>query len=312
MYVGAASGAVTVGLALFLVLMSQKPDPSKAEQPETTTKALQMPDTQSPVPQAAVRLPPPPAPKVHAAGQRPPRSPLKPRAGASLPPVPRIAPLKPRPKPVPDPVGTAVAPLKPAAQTAAVPPEAPPPEAKSTPAQTVPRDAAIEGRALLRMLETGKGPVIEIAWPAAPGDRKRLYNLLTACHGMQTAMLVDRTRIYSATGAPGSAWRINRDAVSGFVRRPSGVLTEAERSVIRRIKARHGTGSGAPVRLFPRAVDAALLGGLGQIVGPGYLKYKTIRAHYRLMDDTVSVGGISVDGETRPGGIVLPRSRRCG
>lgn len=169
-----------------------------------------------------------------------------------------------------------------------------------------------EGRTLLKMLETGKGPVIEIAWPASAGERSRLYRLLNACHGMQTALLTDKSEIFSATGQPGAAWRVNRDAVSGFVRRPSGVLTKAEQAAIRQIKTHHGMHFGAPVRLFPRNVDATLLGGIGQIVGAGYLRHKTIRARYALAGDRVSVVDIRADGKALPGGIVLPRSRRCG
>lgn len=320
MYVGAASGAVTVGLALFLVLMSQRPDPTKAEQPQAETPAVQQPDTPPPS-VAAVRLPPPPAPRARPPEPAPPRPPLKPRADADPPEIKKITPLQPRPDPVPMPEQTPAKPLIPKpVQSASVPHDKPAtpapavqaPAARADDAQPVSREAAIEGRALLKMLETGKGPVIEIAWPAASGDRAKLYKLLTACHGMQTAMLADRRKIYAATGTPGSAWQVNRDAVSGFVRRPAGVLTEAERAVIRQIKVRHSMHFGAPVRLFPRAVDATLLGGIGQIVGPGYLKYKTIRARYRLTGNRVTVSDISADGDARPGGIVLPRSRRCG
>ena len=69
---------------------------------------------------------------------------------------------------------------------------------------------------------------------------------------------------------------------------------------------------GAPVRLFPRNVDATLLGGIGQIVGAGYLCHKTIRARYRLSGERVSVVEIRADGKALPGGIVLPQSLRCG
>ena len=69
---------------------------------------------------------------------------------------------------------------------------------------------------------------------------------------------------------------------------------------------------GAPIRLFPRNVDATLLGWIGQIVGAGYLRHKTIRARYALSGDRVSVIDIRADGKALSGGIVLPRSRRCG
>lgn len=324
MYIGAASGAVTIGLAVFLVLMSQKPEATKADQPEPQTPAKEIKDTPSPSAQSAVRLPPPPAPAPAVSvnentstaepAASPSRPPLKPRAEPPVPAAPQIEPLKPRPARKPVPADKPLEPLQPSPPlTAALPQDktAKPVPQKNIAAQPVSPKAAVEGRALLKMLETGKGPVIEIAWPANPGDRSRLYRLLTACHGMQTAMLVDRSKIFSADGPPGSDWRVNRDAVSGFVRRPAGVLTEAERAVIRRIKTHHGMHFGTPVRLFPRTVDATLLGGIGQIVGPGYLKYKTIRARYRLSGNRIAIVDIQADQEKRPGGITLPRSRRC-
>ena len=319
MYIGAASGAVTVGLALFLVLMSQKAEPTKAEQPAPPKPVTEKTQAAVPALQAAVRLPPPPAPVTAA----PERRPLMPRAAEMPVEITTVAPLKPRP-PVAAKPAKAVEPQakpptqKPPEQIAKLPPERPATRPREQASETqresaiVSRETMTEGRALLKMLEAGKGPAIEIAWPASSAERARLYKLLSACHGMQTALLADDSGIYSATGTPGTGWQVNRDAVSGFVRRPSGVLTDAEQSVIRRIRMYHGMHSGEPVRLFPRAVDATMLGALGEIVGAGYLHRKTIRARYQLSGDRIAVVDVRADGEPRPGGIVLPRSRRCG
>ena len=57
--------------------------------------------------------------------------------------------------------------------------------------------------------------------------------------------------------------------------------------------------------------DAVMLGGLGEIVGPGYLKYTTIRARYQLSGDRVTVVDIRVDGVNRPGTVALPKTSRC-
>ena len=261
----------------------------------------------------------------------PERPPLKPRPveTAAKTPVTIAAeavpfkPLKPRPPAADEPVEV-VPPQatpsreEPPKQVAELPPEktnaAPGVQTAETSREStiVSRETMTEGRALLKMLETGKGPVIEIAWPASAADRARLYQLLSACHGMQTALLADKSALFLSTGTPGAAWQINRDAVSGFIRRPAGVLTDAEQSAIRRIKLHHGMHFGEPVRLFPRTVDATMLGGLGEIVGAGYLRHRTIRARYRLSGDRISVVDVRADGEKRPGGIVLPRTRRCG
>lgn len=338
MYAGAASGAVTIGLALFLVLMSQKPNASEAQkQPPPAAPVVERAEIQSPQTAVAVILPPPPAatlPDVPATTPRPTpvaveveavppaptpaeRPPLKPRRVEKPLEAAEITPLKPRRRPPPVEAPPRTVPETMLDPAPVEPPEETPPAqvARLPETETAPvpvtRKTVKEGRALLKMLETGKGPVIEIAWPRDAADRARLYNVLTGCHGMQTAMLAGKSSIYIADGAPGARWNVNRDAVSGFIRRPAGELTRAEKSAIQRIKTRHGILYATPVRLFPRGVDAVMLGGLGQIVGPGYLKYKTIRARYRLNGNRITVADIRVDGTGRPGHVALPRTGRC-
>ena len=162
------------------------------------------------------------------------------------------------------------------------------------------------------MLEAGEGPVIEIAWPADAGTRSRLYQLLTRCYGMQTALLGGNGSLFAAHQPPGTAWQVNRDEISGFVRQPTGALTGAERDRIRSLEARHRLRRATPVRVFPRAVDATVLGGLRQIVGNGYAGFRTIQARYDLTGDRISVSDVRVDGSHRAGTVAVPPARRCG
>lgn len=342
MYAGTASGAVTVGLAFILIMMSQKPNATESqEQPQPETPAVEKTVTAPYPPQTAVVLPPPPAaesPEMPTPAVPPIASPsstepaplpiqrpaLKPRPVTPTAKSVEVTPLEPRPQPAPPTASPPEPSPKQDQQSAPAPEPAPPEQVASLPDATqspdskpqstpvtVTRKTVKEGRALLKMLEIGKGPVIEIAWPSKSADRSRLYHLLTTCHGMQTAMLVNNSRLYAVDTAPGQTWNVNRDAVSGFIRKPAGVLTEAERSIIRRIKSRHDIRTADTVRLFPRSIDAVMLGGLGQIVGPGYLKYKTIRARYQLSGDRITVVDVRVDGAERAGRIALPRSGRC-
>lgn len=335
MYAGAASGVVTIGLALFLIMMSQKPNASETHtQPPPEPPAVEKTALSKPPPQTAVVMPPPPAAarakrpvvaetppetSTPAAPPRVTRPPLKPRTVVAAPKTAEVTPLKSRTEPRTE----SVAPETLSAPEKTEPDQAEPErnasvprsEAKPSPVQTasvpITRKTVKEGRALLKMLETGKGPVIEIAWPQTSVERSRLYRLLTSCHGMQTAMLTDSSRLYAADTTPGQTWAVNRDAVSGFIRKPAGALTDAERTVIRHIKSRHGIGSADTVRLFPRGVDAVVLGGLGRIVGPGYLTYKTIRARYQLNANRITVVDVRVDGAERSGQVALPRTQRC-
>ncbi len=117
-----------------------------------------------------------------------------------------------------------------------------------------------EGRVLLRILEHGSGPEIEIAWPVSAIQRRALYRLFEVCYGMEIAVIDSGGRLYSRTGEAGRPWRLNMDRFSGFVRQPSGRLTLDEKDGIARIRAFHGGLRAAHnVRLFPRRLDALLL-----------------------------------------------------
>jgi hypothetical protein len=164
------------------------------------------------------------------------------------------------------------------------------------------------GRVLLRQLEHGKGPGIEIAWPAEWQQRQLLHTLLTKCHGMQAARMRRDGRLYVAGGVPGGSWSIDMDRMSGFVRQVVGTITPAERQAVEQIAAHHGGPvPGAVVRLFPRAVDAGLLGGLQALGGMNYETGRSVTAAYSVDDARVLIGGIQVDGRPIVGEFELPR-----
>ena len=174
--------------------------------------------------------------------------------------------------------------------------------------------ALAEGRRLLRLLEHGSGPTVELAWPARKSDRIHLYQRLRTCYGMQVALLDRDDRIFIAEGAPGSDWEINRDRYSGFIRRPSGSLSDEERDAAKRIREHHGGLLLArPIRVFPRRVDAFLLGGLRQLVGEDYDNVRTIRARYRLVGARLFLDEITADGGRVAGRVNLSKGsdRAC-
>ena len=113
----------------------------------------------------------------------------------------------------------------------------------------------------------------------------------------------DAGRLYRTANPAAEPWVPNLDRYSGFLRRPSGRLAPDEQRLVRDIAAGH-PGSRA-VRLFPRQVDALLLGGLGALIGPGYGKLSRIQARYRLSGDQVLVERIIGDGRAVDGRIDL-------
>lgn len=168
-----------------------------------------------------------------------------------------------------------------------------------------------EGRVLLRILEHGSGPMVEIAWPVSVIQHLALYRLFEACYGMEIAVIDSRGRLYNRSGKAGRPWQPNLDRYSGLARKPFGHLTSDEKDGIARIRTFHGGLRATDnVRLFPRRLDALLLGGLKALIGAGYAEAIAIRAHYRRDGDSVLVEGIRLDGRPILGRIDLSNAGR--
>lgn len=188
----------------------------------------------------------------------------------------------------------------------------PPKEKKSAPkppplVQTLDQQ---QGRTLLRFLEHGKGPQIELAWPASPQERAALYQHLHQCFGMISAVLDTDGRLWRIQDPTHQDWSLNLDQYSGFLRQVSGRLSPTERDIFLQIKKRHAV-AGQQVRLFPRAVDAALLGGISAALGSRYHQSQTIRARYHLYNNQVRIDSISADDHSYPQSFLLPTFKRC-
>ena len=169
-----------------------------------------------------------------------------------------------------------------------------------------------EGRALLRILEHGKGPSIEIAWPRSKSQRLRLFSLLTQCYGLQAGVVAADEAAYVLNPGNGKVSPLDLDRTSGFVRVVSGAPVPNEAAAFRRLRRSVANPSAAtPVRTFPRRFDALLLGGLQVIAGNAYANGTAIRATYKIEDKRLLVSGISIDGSRRAGAIDLTPSGRC-
>ncbi len=166
--------------------------------------------------------------------------------------------------------------------------------------------AAKEGRVLLRLLEHGIGPVVEIAWPSNAAARNKLYETLRRCHGMRVAVFVPDRGLFLSDSAPRQAQTLNTDRYSGFVRQSQGSVVTAESRVGQQIRQRHSLAySGNSVRLFPRSEDAVLLGGLSSLTGTGYRNAQAIRAIYRQNGNKLYIENITMDHQNVEGRIDL-------
>lgn len=230
------------------------------------------------------------------------------------PPVPApAAPAAPKPltalKPVPEKQARSLQALRSSPRTPIA--DTPVSEAAQPAVRAIPGTAGTEasgGGALLRLLEHGLGPRVEIAWPSDAEESERLYDTFGRCFGMRTLVLTASGTLHAGDGPAGLPWRPDLDRDSGFVRQPSGVETRREKMVADDIRARHGV-AGDVVRIFPRAVDAAFLGGLAALMGPTYRHARSIRGRYVLSSGRVLVIGLVGDGQSVAGRIDLGRGR---
>ena len=164
-----------------------------------------------------------------------------------------------------------------------------------------------KGRKFLKILEHGKGPAIEIAWPRSERERIHLFGYFKTCFGMRTALMDKDGHLYVDGGKRGRRWEINLDQYSGFVRRPDGFISPQEQRAAEKVRSYHGFIPAAHVvRVFPRVIDAALLGGLNRLMGVAYSRSKKIRGHYRKTPAGLVVDTIVYEGGTVFGAISFP------
>ena len=129
---------------------------------------------------------------------------------------------------------------------------------------------------------------------------------------MKPILMDGSGNLFSREGARGQKWEINLDRFSGFVRQPAGFVAPEERGEADAIRRYHGLRFGTNiVRIFPRRVDAVLLGGLQQILGDGYRRARNIHGTYRQIGDKLFVEDIVADGVPVAGRIAFASRRRC-
>lgn len=151
---------------------------------------------------------------------------------------------------------------------------------------------------VLRALERGEGPAIQIHWPTSARDRDTLFNHLHRCLGMRLGRF-DGQRLSAVE--PGVT-----QTMSGFLRVSDGAQSTSEQQLLRRIG-----GVGTPVRLFPRRVDLEVLAGLSLVAGDGFVSAGTIEGRYVMNGSGWQLAHIRVDGRRVAGAIALPSSTHC-
>ena len=170
-----------------------------------------------------------------------------------------------------------------------------------------------KGRVLLKKLEYGKGPQVEVSWPKELAQKQVLYSVFTKCFGMKTAGLNSSNQLFVKSSGGNRALTLNMDTTSGFIREIHGDISRGERDEIIQIEQKHPYQTFESfVRIFPRHVDASLLQGLHLVLGDVFSKAKQINASYRLNGYDVEVSEISADTQIFPGSFHLRKhARKC-
>ena len=156
-------------------------------------------------------------------------------------------------------------------------------------------DPVANGRVLLRQLENGKGPEIQIAWPNQKRLKEKIYDILNKCYGMQTARMNSKDELFHSAGP------------SGFIREVSGLIPQAEQLHVRQINRKHPNEDfKSTIRIFPRIVDAHLLKNLKSLAGEKYSSSKNISAAYGLRNNSILIKDIRLDDKELGRAFMLP------
>ena len=308
--------AVSALLALLLIAAmdahrapSVEPPSSEVEpvlddagQADAATREAPAIDPATPLAPATVTLPsPPPRSPPTIAADAPPTSQAIAEPGAPV----AAEPATPEP-PTEAPTTTKASPTEAQADAQREPGDLSPATKPALPSTVA---AQRRGRALLMLLESGGGPSITIDWPVSANDRTILIDRLLRCHGMELALLVDGGSIVRQQDPPDRAASLDLDRWSGFLRVPSGGLTDIEQDMRARLQERHGPGR--IVRLFPRWVDSGILGSLFHFLGEDYRRGQDIRLAYEWAQGRIALGRLRLDGVPHDGRLMLPEVGPC-
>lgn len=171
-------------------------------------------------------------------------------------------------------------------------------------ATKAPEALAQKGRPLLRIMEFGKGPIIDIAWPDQDEAMQSLYQELTRCYGMKSLLMGQDGRLYQDA----MEFKPNMDLYSGFLRQASGNLPYAES---RQMANNRNLGNFTMVRIFPRRLDALFLGGLSNLIGDDFMKATITGSYFLDRNQQLKITNLIVNGLPINQDINLSFARQC-
>ena len=160
----------------------------------------------------------------------------------------------------------------------------------------------LKGQQTLDMIANKGGLDMEIFWPDTERKSAYLYDVMTRCFGMRSAVL-NRAGEMVSTAGKGEA---NRAGLSPLIRQLKQPASRGEADVIAKIIGQHRVhGAYTPVRIFTKSVDARLVDGIAQLTGKPIGPNSVLRADYVIDRGRVFVANITHDGVRAAGRVLL-------
>ena len=160
----------------------------------------------------------------------------------------------------------------------------------------------LKGQQTLDMVANIGGLDMEIFWPDTAHKSAYLYDVMTRCFGMRSAVL-DREGEILSTAGKGEA---NHAGLSPLLRQLKQPASRGEADVIAKIVAQHRvSGAYTPVRIFTKSVDARLVDGIAQLTGKLIGPNSVLRANYVIDRAHIFVANITHNGARAAGRVLL-------
>ncbi len=160
----------------------------------------------------------------------------------------------------------------------------------------------LKGQQTLDMVANKGGLDMEIFWPDTARQSAYLYDVMTRCFGMRSAVLNLAGELVSTAGK-GQA---NHAGLSPLIRQLKQPASRGEADVIAKIVAQHRvSGAYTPVRIFTKSVDARLVDGIAQLTGKPIGPNSVLRADYMIDRGHVFIANITHDGVRAAGRVLL-------
>ena len=165
-----------------------------------------------------------------------------------------------------------------------------------------------KGMAILREAEKGNALNFELYWPQGQRQSERLYGLLSACYGMQSALLDEQGNLYFPASKRGNL----PSGFSPLLHQVGQAAAHAEAEKLNTLREKHALNETvASLRVHQRATHAALLSGLEKLADRPLSEFGSISARYEISKGELTITDIQMDKVPKSGRIVLGPSN-CG